>query len=46
MQIFVPRETYNGEKRVALVPSVAQKLVQAGAQITVEKGLGGKFVKV
>ena len=41
MQIFVPKEIEPGEARVALVPATAEKLVQSGADVRVESGLGG-----
>jgi len=40
MQIGVPKETWPGELRVALVPSNAKKLTQLGFAITVESGAG------
>ena len=40
MQIFVPRETHPGERRVALVPDDARKLTARGATIAVEAGMG------
>jgi NAD(P) transhydrogenase subunit alpha len=40
MQIGVPRETSPGERRVALVPESAKKLIQAGYQVVVEAGVG------
>jgi NAD(P) transhydrogenase subunit alpha len=40
MRIGVPRETAEGERRVALVPEVAAKLVEAGHEIVVEGGAG------
>ena len=48
MQIGVPKETADGERRVALVPEVVRKLLQApagedadaGIQIVVERGAG------
>jgi len=38
--IAVPKETAEGERRVALVPSVASKLAELGATIRVERGAG------
>jgi NAD(P) transhydrogenase subunit alpha len=38
--IGVPRETFAGEKRVATVPDVVQKLVKLGFGVTVETGAG------
>lgn len=40
MKIAVPRESYAGELRTALIPSDVAKLVKKGAQISVEAGLG------
>ena len=38
--IGVPRETFAGEKRVATVPEVAEKLIKLGFQVKVEAGAG------
>ncbi len=40
MQIGVPRETWPGERRTALVPANAKKFVKAGFDITIESGAG------
>lgn len=40
MKIAVPREIRPGENRVALDPESCRKLVQAGAEVTVEAGAG------
>ena len=40
MNIAVPTETGPGEKRVALVPEGAARLVAAGNQVTVQAGAG------
>jgi NAD(P) transhydrogenase subunit alpha len=40
MQIGVPKETADGERRVALVPDVAGKLAGAGHDVLVQKGAG------
>jgi len=40
MQIVVPAETWANERRVALIPDSVKKLVRAGAEVTVESGLG------
>lgn len=40
MIVGVPRETYPGEKRVALVPAVLANLAKAGLQVLVETGAG------
>lgn len=41
MQIGVPKETWPGETRVALVPQNAKKLVNLGLSVTLESGAGG-----
>jgi len=38
--VGVPRETVGGERRVALVPSVAERLIKLGAAIALETGAG------
>jgi len=40
MQIGVPKETFPGERRVALVPSLLPSLTKAGFQIVIESGAG------
>jgi NAD(P) transhydrogenase subunit alpha len=40
MRIGVPKETAQGERRVALVPESCKKLKQAGYEIAVESGAG------
>jgi H+-translocating NAD(P) transhydrogenase subunit alpha len=40
MIVGVPRETYPGERRVALVPTVIPILAEAGIQVFVESGAG------
>ena len=40
MKIVVPKEACPRETRVALVPTAAKKLVQKGAQIQIESGIG------
>ena len=40
VKVFVPRETRQSEPRVALVPAGAKRLVQLGAEVQVETGLG------
>lgn len=39
MNIFVPKETLKKERRVALTPTAANKLIQLGAQLSIEAGL-------
>jgi NAD(P) transhydrogenase subunit alpha len=40
MIVGVPRETYPGERRVALVPAVIPTLAKAGIEVVVEAGAG------
>jgi H+-translocating NAD(P) transhydrogenase subunit alpha len=40
MRIGVPKETALGERRVALVPESAKKLMQAGYDVAIETGAG------
>jgi len=40
MTIGVPRETFAGEKRVATVPEVVEKLIKLGFGVLVESGAG------
>jgi len=40
LQISVPKETFKGEKRIALTPLGAEKLGKLGAHVCVERGLG------
>ena len=40
MHIAVPKEAHPGETRVALIPEDVARLVEMGAQITVESGIG------
>jgi len=40
MIVGVPRETFPGERRVALVPAVLPTLAKAGLQVVVEAGAG------
>lgn len=39
-QIGIPRETFPGEKRVATVPDVVEKLIKLGFKVAVESGAG------
>jgi proton-translocating NAD(P)+ transhydrogenase subunit alpha len=41
VKIGVPKERAAGEHRVALVPEVVAKLVEAGHEVVVERGAGG-----
>jgi NAD(P) transhydrogenase subunit alpha len=40
MQIGVPKETADGERRVALVPEIVRKLAGQGLEIVVQRGAG------
>ncbi len=40
MKISVPKETAPGERRVALVPEVVQRLTKDGLEVVVEPGAG------
>ncbi len=42
LTIGVVKETFPGERRVALVPAALPKLIQAGAEILVEAGAGAE----
>jgi H+-translocating NAD(P) transhydrogenase subunit alpha len=41
VRIGVPRETAEGERRVALVPEIVRKLVAQGHEVVIEPGAGG-----
>jgi proton-translocating NAD(P)+ transhydrogenase subunit alpha len=41
VRIGVPKESAQGERRVALVPEVVAKLVEGGHEVLVERGAGG-----
>ncbi|MFA7399445.1 MAG: NAD(P)(+) transhydrogenase (Re/Si-specific) subunit alpha, partial [Sideroxydans sp.] len=40
LMIGIPRETAAGEKRVATVPEVVEKLIKLGFKVAVESGAG------
>jgi H+-translocating NAD(P) transhydrogenase subunit alpha len=42
MIVGVPRETFPGERRVALVPSVLPNLAKAGMEVAIEAGAGSE----
>ena len=42
MRIGVPKETVEGERRVALVPEVVKKLTGSGLDVVVERGAGAE----
>ena len=40
MRVAVPRETAPGERRVALVPAIVERLAEGGFEISLERGAG------
>ena len=42
MIVGVPRESFPGERRVALVPGVIPNLAKAGMEVVVEAGAGAE----
>jgi NAD(P) transhydrogenase subunit alpha len=40
MRIGIPAETFAGEKRVATVPDVVEKLIKLGFQVSIQSGAG------
>src|SRR5262245_40619621 len=40
MKVSVPKEQTEGERRVALVPEVVQRLTQGGVDVVIEAGAG------
>ena len=42
IKLAVPRETAPGERRVAMEPGTVRRLVQAGAEVLIQKGAGLK----
>ena len=44
--IGVPKETFPGERRVAMVPDVISSVTRAGAEILVESGAGLEAINV
>src|ERR687891_1411126 len=40
MNVSVPKETASGERRVALVPEVVDRLAKGGIEVTIEAGAG------
>ena len=40
MRIAVPKEIREGEKRVALVPDIINKLTRLGYEVSIESGAG------
>src|SRR5881396_1243712 len=45
MRIFVPKETASRERRAAVVPETAKKLVALGAEVAVETGIGASIYR-
>ena len=43
MIIGIPKETYQGEHRIAFIPPSVDRLVKKGAQIIIEAGLGASI---
>src|SRR5215203_5876743 len=42
MNVSVPKETTSGERRVALVPEVVERLGKSGIEVTIEAGAGAE----
>ncbi len=42
MIVGVPKETYPGEKRVALIPAIIPSLTKAGMEVIIESGAGSE----
>jgi NAD(P) transhydrogenase subunit alpha len=42
MNVSVPKETASGERRVALVPEVVERLGRSGIEVTIEAGAGAE----
>ena len=40
MKLGIPKETLAGERRVAMTPEVAQRLVKQGFEVLIETGAG------
>ncbi|MBA2522188.1 MAG: NAD(P)(+) transhydrogenase (Re/Si-specific) subunit alpha, partial [Solirubrobacterales bacterium] len=40
MRIGVPKETLEGERRVAVIPDTVKSLVDSGLEVAVESGAG------
>ncbi|HKK14291.1 MAG TPA: Re/Si-specific NAD(P)(+) transhydrogenase subunit alpha [Gammaproteobacteria bacterium] len=40
IRVAVPKELATGERRVALIPAVAERIVQLGAEVLVQRGAG------
>jgi len=40
VKVAIPKETASGERRVALVPDTAAKLISAGLQVSIQSGAG------
>lgn len=42
MKVGIPKETYPGDKRVSLIPSVVPSLTKAGLEVLIESGAGNE----
>lgn len=42
LKVGVPKETYPGERRVALIPAALPPLIKAGAEVLIEAGAGSE----
>jgi H+-translocating NAD(P) transhydrogenase subunit alpha len=42
VRVGVPKETAEGERRVAVVPDVVRRMAAAGHEVIVETGAGAK----
>ncbi|HTT34254.1 MAG TPA: NAD(P)(+) transhydrogenase (Re/Si-specific) subunit alpha, partial [Thermoplasmata archaeon] len=40
LRVSIPKETVPGERRVAVTPEIAQRLVKQGLSVVVEAGAG------
>lgn len=40
MKIAIPKESFDGERRIAMIPVNVEKLVKKGADITIQSGMG------
>ena len=40
MKIAIPKETFEDERRVPLIPADVEKLIKKGAEIEIQSGMG------
>ncbi len=40
MKIAIPKETFKGERRVPMIPFNVEKLIEKGAEVAIESGMG------